>query len=1463
MPGLLLKVDDQDDGATLAATNDPVDYGFIVVHQKVELDIDFPTRSLRGQTIITILPQSSDLDTIRIDARQCSIPRRKVLVNGKVASFTYDDPHKKLEVPEYFSWGAEQHELQRERLKSLSLDHKSDGALEISLPDSVRIEEVDPFSENAANSVTQRAIGSVAARNSSVAIDGNPSAVPAFTPKAAAEQASRFQPLTVTIPFTTTRFREGLHFVGVDEGDARFPHAYTKHSIEPGMASSIFPCVDDPAMRYSWDISIKCSRTLGDALKRRSIEHGHKSNHHKSMFPNGLTESERADVEESFLSEEEKLLEMVVVCSGEQVDEVIDLDDSSKKIVTFQCASDIAAMHVGFVIGPFEQVDLSEYREDEDEERLGQGQSTAIFGYCLPARTEELRNTCAPLAHAIDYFVLNFGSFPFSESKFIFVDDQINDIEHTASLSICSSRLLFGEDIIDPEKENIRKLVHAIASQYVGVSIVPNQPADRWLVTGISHFMTNLFMKLLCGNNEFMFRQKLLSDKLVEVDIDRPSLLALGEIVNISSFERDFMELKAPLVLFILDKRIAKSQGGTGITRVISKMIVNANAIGGADTSLSTEGFRKSCEKITKYRDTDTFFNQWVLGAGCPKFTIAQKFNKKRLCVEMTITQTQASSKLDTQMNKHSFHKTFKEQVHGVTGSPPQNTFTGPLTIRIHEADGTPYEHIVMITEQTSKIEIPYNTKYKRLKRNRRRKELANAGAGMDINAENQDDVLIYCLGDVLQTPQDMQEWGLSDWNEDQDRQMENESYEWIRIDADFEWICEKKFLKMEPWMYMSQLQQDRDISAQFESLLYLDKQPPHPLVATFLIRTLMDRRYFYGIRVMGAESLAKHSTLQETNRAGFRHLEKAFQEFFCYEGTKMPRSNDFTDKQAYWIELAIPRAMARIREKDGMCFKQARQFILDQLRFNDNGNNEYSDNFKVANLLTALTESLIPASNSAKSYELALGDDDVVDDEPLKFRDIVLEELDRYSRMDEWIDSYQNIYTITVLECKQKLMKAGVIPLDALEFAQYLHDGTAQRVRIKAFDALADLGFLKNTAVSCLLANSMSTDPSPWVRNQLTNIFFYGLGVVGLGDYVSKRAPAPIVEKDGLVIEEASTTARQEQAARTDTLVGTLAAIKLELGGDRDLINALWKAVLSPVITAREQIDFLDLCRMVCYPRESLILKLKYPRYWKVKHHGKGRLTFKHSKKIRTRMVPKIVPKPKPIPIPQTPQAPPIHVQPVRPPPTEVGPSSAPAIKIKIGSLGGIPKPSATPTSALKIPSLPKPTSSLGDMRPPKRPLPADVAASSDSPHQDKKRRKIVKLKGLPRDKFRRIIASVPRPMSKKPSPARSTPQPKPSSKPYPPSSSAMGFRASPAQFNSSNASSYAGSNSASGTGSSNSARKPLPEGRKPLPGSAQPSTPLPPPPSSTSSAEPPRKPSTIIKLKFKPKPASSPAPP
>lgn len=140
----------------------------------------------------------------------------------------------------------------------------------------------------------------------------------------------------------------------------------------------------------------------------------------------------------------------------------------------------------------------------------------------------------------------------------------------------------------------------------------------------------------------------------------------------------------------------------------------------------------------------------------------------------------------------------------------------GPMTIRIHEADGTPYEHIIEIKEAQTKFDIPYNTKYKRLKRSRRQKERTTAAAGTEYAPDGNDDVLLYCLGDVLQTEEEVQEWRLTDWSKEEEDRMSQESYEWIRMDADFEWIC-KMEIQMPGYMYLSQLQQDRDVVAQLE----------------------------------------------------------------------------------------------------------------------------------------------------------------------------------------------------------------------------------------------------------------------------------------------------------------------------------------------------------------------------------------------------------------------------------------------------------------------------------------------------------------------------------------------------------------------------------------------------------------------------------------------------------------------
>ncbi len=1186
--------------------------GFIVSHQRLEFEIDFVTRSITGRTEITILPQRRDIKELRFHARQCQIHEDYVKVNGRSAEWHYDDFYERMDIPDYMMIGPNQHEVQKERIKPLMSGEPVPGELIIVLPKSVRIEDVNPFSEAAPVAVRERALSAM--RASSVAAHGGNITTPILTPRAPEDNSLRYAPLVVSIPFTTKKFREGLFWVGLDDGDVRYPHTYTRHSNYRGVASCIFPCYDSPHMRCSWEIMVKCPKTLGDALRKpvKSKTNGvsrkdqQKTNHDRSNGDKSDSEFSEFVVE---ISKEDSRLEMNVVSSGELIHETPDPADVTKKIFTFATSDQVGPQHIGFSCGPFEQVDLGEFREEEGNEKLGQ-KAVVVTGYCLPGRSNELRNTCETMAFAVDWFALNFGSYPFPDYKVCFVDDQVPDTVPLAAFTLCSSRMLFPEDIIDPEVGVTRKLIHALASQWIGVRLIAAQRMDTWVIVGVSYFITDMCMKKLCGNNDYRFRQKANADKLVDIDFQRPSIHALGEIMHLGDFEMEFMILKAPLVLFILDQRLTKLSGSTGINRVISRLSYNATVGELSDKMVTTEGFRRLCEKIGHYK-LDSFFNQWVLGAGCPRFQVTQKFNKKKLAVEMTISQKQETMPTPVKLEKDHFLREFKEEAGNVYAGEVQPVFTGPMTIRIHESDGTPYEHIVEIREGVQKIEIPYHTKYKRLKRSRREKERATAGPGTEVTAENHDDVLLYCLGDVLQSKEDIREFGLVEWDAEMEAKMEQESYEWIRMDADFEWICELT-INMPSYMFLSQLQQDRDVVAQQDSMLFLGKQSPHPLVSTILVRTLYDKRYFWGIREMACRYLADHGVAAH-QWIGRVHLEKCFQRIFCYKGSSMPKSNDFSNKTEYLMKLAIPKAMARVRNTEGKCPREARQFILDLLKFNDNGNNEYSDYYYICNLMEALTNSLIPVKIQHGGLAFAFAEDED-EDELTKFQKDAVEEIERYRRMDEWILSYQNIYTRTALRCKRDLMKAKIIPQNPAELFAYTHDGTMDPVRIEAFDSMADLGYMSNDNLMTYFLKVMSTDASPYVRHRLYDVLFLALASVALGEYNTQTPPTEQLHQedadgDTLIVEvetEASQAAKKALVARTTSIEGALKALKQELKDNAAFRTALWEAIRSPHINAAEQVDLLDVCSILYDAVESLTIKVKLPRYWQAKYLGK-----------------------------------------------------------------------------------------------------------------------------------------------------------------------------------------------------------------------------------------------------------------
>ncbi|KAJ7793717.1 hypothetical protein B0H14DRAFT_3497789 [Mycena olivaceomarginata] len=71
---------------------------------------------------------------------------------------------------------------------------------------------------------------------------------------------------------------------------------------------------------------------------------------------------------------------------------------------------------------------------------------------------------------------------------------------------------------------------------------------------------------------------------------------------------------------------------------------------------------------------------------------------------------------------------------------------------------------------------------------------------------------------EVWEKESEQNNWRVEDWTEEDETAMSGATYKWIHMDVDCEWITDLKF-DQQDFMWVSQLQRDRDVVAQLEAL--------------------------------------------------------------------------------------------------------------------------------------------------------------------------------------------------------------------------------------------------------------------------------------------------------------------------------------------------------------------------------------------------------------------------------------------------------------------------------------------------------------------------------------------------------------------------------------------------------------------------------------------------------------------
>ncbi|KAK9711008.1 hypothetical protein K7432_008112, partial [Basidiobolus ranarum] len=519
------------------------------------------------------------------------------------------------------------------------------------------------------------------------------------------------------------------------------------------------------------------------------------------------------------------------------------------------------------------------------------------------------------------------------------------------------------------------------------------------------------------------------------------------------------------------------------------------------------------------------------------------------------------------------------------------------MTALIREADGTPYEHVLDIQDLNKKYEVQFNTKYKRIRRLTKRfqqRQAAAAAAEASVGAEEMPEAVMEDLEDVFgygMDEKEKEEWRVVEWGEVDEESTASGTFEWIRLDSDLEWICVMQF-EQPDYMWACQLLNDRDVVAQIEAIEALSNCPS-PATSTSLMRTMMDPKCFYRIRMEGAFALAK-CAIPQLDWIGLHHLFKIFQKRYCYASTTsdgdgdiaiVPKPNNFSGFTEYFVQKAIVAAFSTVKNSKGHTPIKIKQFLLELLRYNDNTGNHFSDNYYISALINALGNALIPNERSNQSEQ---------EGERELFADAV-QEIERYRTLDYLVPSYHNTVTISVLQVMMKLMMANLLAPNLKLFLGYTRYGNFMRVRLVAFEALLLLDGLRNDSIAHYIFQVIAHDPCHYVRYYLAKCLSEMLGV-----HIARASSTEHDTTEEMVFEEVGQPRAIPEKTSDEEFIHTpgLEAIHKEFSGREDLQTHTWEILTSNPEQDYRVFRYMFLfCELLYKPIDTIPkLKIKMP---------------------------------------------------------------------------------------------------------------------------------------------------------------------------------------------------------------------------------------------------------------------------
>ncbi|KAH7528799.1 hypothetical protein FEM48_Zijuj05G0110600 [Ziziphus jujuba var. spinosa] len=899
----------------------------------------------------------------------------------------------------------------------------------------------------------------------------------------------------VRVDYWVEKAESGIHF------DSNVLH--TDNQIR--RARCWFPCIDDTSQRCCYDLEFTVAQNLtavstGSLLYQLEMEcclFGiDKTSPYFDRKSNMALFSSSESIEPFRLPA--SIINFVTAGGHQQtqitvvrtLDPVLSKDDPPRKTYVYRLDVPVSARWISLAVGPFEI--------------LPDHQFSVISHMCLPSHFSKLRNT-VDFFHSAYSFYKDYLSvnFPFGSYKQVFVEPEmaVSSLCLGASMSIFSSQILFDEKIIDQTIDTRIKLAYALARQWFGAYITPEAPNDEWLLEGLAGFMTDLFIKKYLGNNEARYRRYKANCAVCKADNSGATSLSSSascrelygtQCIGLYSKIRSW---KSVAVLQMLEKQM----GPESFRKILQTIVSRAQDKTRSLRSLSTKEFRHLANKVGNLERPflKEFFPRWVELCGCPALRMGFSYNKRKNMVELAVLRgcTAMPDSSAPVINC----KPESENRDSDIGWP------GMMSIRVYELDGT-FDHPVlpMAGETCQLVEIQCHSKLAARRFQKPKKGLKPDGSDDNgdvpvIDMRSRYNVTVTGFVRVV-LMRDLNSVSLHVLNVSFGS-MESPLL-WMRADPEMEYLAEIHF-NQPVQMWINQLEKDKDVVAQAQAIAMLEALPQLSFSAVNALNNfLIDSKAFWRVRIEAAFALANTAS-EETDWAGLLHLVKFYKSRRFDANIGLPKPNDFHDFSEYFVlekismllkvsdgfhlknrsekhlaafPRAIPHAIAMVRAGDKKSPREAVEFVLQLLKYNDNNGNPYSDVFWLAALIQSVGE-------------LEFGQQKFLSVSIL-FLSSLLKRIDRLLQFDRLMPSYNGILTISCIRTLAQiaLKLSGFFPLERVfELIKPFRDIKALwQVRIEASRALLDLEFQCRGIDAALSLFMKYLEEEPSLRGQV-----------------------------------------------------------------------------------------------------------------------------------------------------------------------------------------------------------------------------------------------------------------------------------------------------------------------------------------------------------------------------------------